>query len=79
LIRNLSAEPTFIETIETSHASRHIITEISSGKASNKRSASKKKEDAKVTKTDELEIHFIDMHSSEEKQQKDSFINEEEA
>ena len=84
LIRNLTAEPSFIETLNTSYTSRHLVTEVVpavAGKASNRRSASKKKEEAiaPIRNPEGLEIHFIDMHSSEEKQQKDSFINEEEA
>ena len=74
ILRSLSTEPTFIEKLSTSYASRNIQVapkEAAVGKqSSSKRSASKKKEEAKVATVSpaELEIHFIDLSTSEEKQ-----------
>jgi hypothetical protein len=69
----LSTEPTFIDKISTSYASRNIQVapkEAPGKQSASKRSASKKKEEAKVATVSpaELEIHFIDLSTSEEKQ-----------
>jgi hypothetical protein len=68
----LSTEPTFIDKITTSYASRNIQVapkEAPGKQSASKRSASKKKEEAKVAASPaELEIHFIDLSTSEEKQ-----------